>query len=93
MSDPAGSLPTNSDFPTGADTSLIPFSPLAIGFPSAADGCRALTGSLLGRLLEVPAKLHFAIDALALQLLFQGTKGLVDVIVADDDLHTGAAFS
>jgi hypothetical protein len=40
----------------------------------------------------MPAELHFAIDALALQLLFQGTERLVNVVIADDDLHDGEAF-
>src|SRR3546814_12955726 len=34
------------------------------------------------------AQLHFAIHALTLQLLLERAKGLVDIIVANDDLHT-----
>jgi hypothetical protein len=37
-------------------------------------------------------KLHFAINTLALQLLLQNAKGLVNVVVADDDLHVRGAF-
>jgi hypothetical protein len=33
------------------------------------------------------AQLHLAIHALALQLLLERAKGLVDIIVANDDLH------
>jgi hypothetical protein len=33
-------------------------------------------------------QLHLAEDAFALQLLFQSAQGLVNVLVADDDLHT-----
>src|SRR5215203_4742920 len=33
------------------------------------------------------AQLHLAIDALALQLLLQCAQRLVDIIVANDDLH------
>jgi hypothetical protein len=40
----------------------------------------------------MPTQLHFAIDAFALQLLFQGAERLVNVVVADDDLHVGVAF-
>ena len=32
-------------------------------------------------------KLHFAEDTLTLQLLFQGTKRLIDVVVANTNLH------
>jgi hypothetical protein len=32
-------------------------------------------------------KLHFAEDALTLKLLFQGTKRLIDIVVANTDLH------
>jgi hypothetical protein len=37
----------------------------------------------------VAAELHFPEDALALHLLFQRAQGLVDIIVADVDLHGG----
>lgn len=40
----------------------------------------------------MPAQLHFPIDALALQLLLQSAEGLVDVVVANDDLHGRKAF-
>jgi len=33
------------------------------------------------------AQLHLAINALALQLLLERAKSLIDIIVADDDLH------
>jgi hypothetical protein len=33
------------------------------------------------------AKLHLAENALALHLLLERTQGLIDVIVANDDLH------
>jgi hypothetical protein len=34
------------------------------------------------------AKLHLAENALALHLLLQRLKGLVDIVVADENLHT-----
>jgi hypothetical protein len=37
-------------------------------------------------------KLHFAINTLALQLLLQNAKGLVNVVVADNNLHARGAF-
>ena len=33
------------------------------------------------------AKLHFAENALALHLLFERLEGLVDVVIADENLH------
>src|SRR3546814_8364152 len=39
-------------------------------------------------LLVMTAQLHFAIHALTLQLPLERAKGLVDIIVANDDLHT-----
>jgi hypothetical protein len=35
----------------------------------------------------VTAKLHLAIDALTLQLLLERAQRLVDIVVANDDLH------
>ena len=32
-------------------------------------------------------ELHFAEDAFALQLLFQGAERLIDIVVANTDLH------
>ena len=38
------------------------------------------------------AKLHFPEDAFALKLFLEGAKRLIDVIVANDDLHGLAAL-
>jgi hypothetical protein len=38
------------------------------------------------------AELHLAVHTFALQLLFQNAKSLVDVVVADDDLHENLTF-
>jgi hypothetical protein len=35
----------------------------------------------------VTAQLHLAVDALALQLLLERAQRLLDIIVANDDLH------
>lgn len=45
------------------------------------------TGLLLGRLLVVAAKLHLAKDAFALHLLLQRLERLIDIVVADQNLH------
>jgi hypothetical protein len=37
----------------------------------------------------MPTELHFAIHTFALQLLFQSTERLIDVVVANDDLDNG----
>ncbi len=62
--------------------------PLALHLAGAADSGGALARALFAGLLVVTAQLHFAIHALTLQLLLERAKGLVDIIVANDDLHT-----
>src|ERR1700732_706919 len=53
----------------------------------AADRFRLLPGLLFGRLLVMAAELHLAEDALALHLFLQHLEGLVDIVVADENLH------
>src|SRR5206468_8117305 len=60
---------------------------LALELAGAADRGGALTGALFRRLLVVTAQLHLAVDALALQLLLERAQRLLDIIVANDDLH------
>jgi len=36
-------------------------------------------------------KLHFAVHALALQLLFQRAQGLIDIVIAYGDLNDGSS--
>src|SRR5690554_5767998 len=43
----------------------------------------------LGRLLEVATQLHLAEDTLPLQLLLKGAQRLVDIVVANVNLHGG----
>ncbi|KTE05374.1 hypothetical protein ATE71_18395 [Sphingopyxis sp. H115] len=62
--------------------------PLALHLAGATDSGGTLAGALFAGLLVVTAQLHFAIHALTLQLLLERAKGLVDIIVANDDLHT-----
>jgi hypothetical protein len=52
-----------------------------------ADGFGAFADAPLRGLLVVAAKLHFAKQALALQLLLEHLESLVDVVVAYKDLH------
>ena len=60
---------------------------LAGQLAGAADGLGLLARFLDGGLLEMLPKLHFTEDALTLQLLLQGTKRLIDIVVANTDLH------
>lgn len=48
---------------------------------------RLFPGFLFRWLFEMPTKFHFPEDAFTLQLLLERTKGLIDVIIAYDDLH------
>ena len=49
-----------------------------------------LPDSPLGRLFKVAAELHLAEETFALHLLLQRLEGLIDIVVADENLH--AAF-
>jgi hypothetical protein len=58
----------------------------------AADRFRLLPDPSLGRFFVMAAQLHFAEKALALHLLLQRPKRLVDVVVADENLHAAFLF-
>jgi peptide subunit release factor 1 (eRF1) len=60
---------------------------LARELAGAAHRFRFLTGLFLGGFFKMAAKLHFAENALALHLLFERLEGLVDVVIADENLH------
>lgn len=62
-------------------------SALAGQLAGAAHGFRLLAGALLGRLFVVDVPLHLAERAFALHLLLQGLEGLIDVVVADENLN------
>ena len=66
---------------------------LRLGAMGAADRGGALTGALFRRLFVMTAQLHLAVDAFALQLLFEGAQRLLDIIVANDDLHKFPSLS
>jgi len=69
----------------------IALSSLAIGFPGSTDGSCTFARTSFGGLLVVLTKLHLAIYTFTLQLLLQHPKGLVDVVISDDDLHNSAS--
>ena len=56
-------------------------------FARTANGFGLLTGFFDGGFLEMLLELHFAEHAFALELFLEGPEGLLDVIVADADLH------
>jgi hypothetical protein len=58
----------------------------------AADGFRLLPDSPLGGFFVVAAEFHLAEYALALHLLLQHPEGLVDIVVADENLHAVFLF-
>jgi hypothetical protein len=66
--------------------------PFALRFlPSQLAGTPNRFGFLarffLGRLLEMLLELHFAEYAFTLQFFLQGTKRLIDIVVANTNLH------
>jgi hypothetical protein len=60
---------------------------LASELACPADGLGLLARFLDGGFLEMLLELHFPKHALALELFLQGPKGLIDVVVANADLH------
>src|SRR5579864_2778070 len=60
---------------------------LARELAGAANGFRFLSDLPLGGFLVVAAELHLAEYTLALHLLLQHLEGLIDVVVAYEDLH------
>jgi len=71
---------------------IVAFGPLAVCLACTAHSSGMLTCALLRGLLVVTAQLHFTIDAFALQLLLESAEGLIDIVVANDDLHGRKAF-
>ena len=63
---------------------------LAGQLTGAANRFGLLTGALFRRLLIMHVPLHFAERAFALHLLLQGLEGLIDVVVADENLDQGS---
>jgi hypothetical protein len=58
----------------------------------AADGFRLLTDSPLGGFFVMATEFHLAEYALALHLPLQQLEGLVDIVVADENLHAVFLF-
>lgn len=62
---------------------------LARQLAGTADGLGLLACFFLGRFLEMLLELHFTENPFALKLFLQSTKRLIDVVVANTDLHSG----
>ena len=65
---------------------------LARELAGAANGFRLLARFLLGGFLVVATQLHFAEDALALHFLLQRLESLINIVVANENLHVFASF-
>jgi hypothetical protein len=65
---------------------------LAGQLASAANGFSLFAGALLRRLFVMAAELHFTEDAFALHLLLEGLEGLINIVVADENLHVYVPF-
>src|SRR5512147_1835328 len=71
----------------GATPTAFALRLLARELARSADGLGLLAGTLLRGLLVIVTELHLAEDAFALHFLLQRPEGLIDIVIADDDLH------
>src|ERR1700685_2397537 len=58
-----------------------------------AHGFGLFTGLLLGGLFIMTAELHLAENTLALHLLLQRLEGLIDIVIANENLHAASSFN
>jgi len=66
---------------------------LARQLAGAANGFGLFAGALFGRLFIMTAQLHFAENALTLHLLLERLEGLIDIVVANENLHACILYS
>src|SRR5580658_332351 len=59
----------------------------------AAHGFGLFTGLLFGGLFVMTAEFHLAENTLALHLLLQRLEGLVDIVIANENLHAASSFN
>src|SRR5215207_4534393 len=59
----------------------------------AAHGFGLFAGLLLGGLFVMAAELHLAENTLALHLLLQRLEGLIDIVIANENLHAASSFN
>ena len=60
---------------------------LALQLAGAAYSSSLFASALFRGLFVVTTQLHFALDTFTLQLLLERTKGLINIVVANHDLH------
>src|SRR6516162_5214646 len=65
---------------------------LARELACAAHGFGLFAGLLLGGLFIMAAELHLAENPLALHLLLQRLEGLIDIVIANENLHAASSF-
>ena len=61
---------------------------LTLKLARAAHSGGLFTGALFARLFVVATQFHLAINTFALKLFLKRTKSLIDVVIANHDLHT-----
>ena len=71
----------------GGLTRAVTLLPLTLELARTANRRSFLTRTFFGRLFIMPAQFHFAIDAFALQLFLKRAQGLINIVVANHDLH------
>src|SRR5579862_7012930 len=79
--------PTIVETPAAFRSEAFALQPLALQLASAANGLSGLSSAALGRLFVVPPELHFAEYALALHFLLKRLERLIDIVIANEDLH------
>jgi hypothetical protein len=77
---------------TADSASAIALGSLTVGLPSPTDCSGMLACALFRWLLVVPPEFHFAINSLTLEFLLQRAQGLVDIVVANKNLHGSPTF-
>src|SRR3954452_806731 len=66
---------------------------LAGELAGAAHRFGLFAGLLLGGLFVMTAELHLAENTLALHLLLQRLEGLIDIVIANENLHAASSFN
>ena len=89
----ASAAPGRSAPRARAGNQAFALGPLAGKLASAANGLALLAHSLFRWLFVSAAAFHLAKHTLALELLLQGPKGLVNVVVSDDDKQGTSPFT
>ena len=64
---------------------------LASQLAGAANSFGVLAGFFLGWLFESLTGLHFAEETFTLHFFLQRAQGLLDIVIADDDLYDGSS--